>query len=74
MTSIDFKSNKYKNRRYKRSSTYNEIMKSMVELKLDINIIKEDIRKSTEARHIRVDKLSLELSARYIKYFLSIHI
>lgn len=49
-------------------SVYKQIMKAIVELKLDINITREDIRNATEARHIRVNELSLALSAKYAFY------
>lgn len=53
---------------------YKQIMKAIVELKLDINITKEDIRNSTEARHIRVNELSLALSTKYAYNLLMINI
>lgn len=55
-------------------SVYKQIMKAMVDLELDINITKEDIRNSTEARHIRVNELSLALSTQYVLYLLMVNI
>lgn len=53
---------------------YKQIMKAIVALELNITITKEDIRNATEARHIRVNELSIALSTKYACYLLMINI
>lgn len=40
-----------------------------MELKLDLNITKEDVNTTIEARQIRVNELSISISNAYVKRF-----
>lgn len=47
-----------------------QVTTAIIELELDLNITKEDVNTTTEARKIRVDELSISISNAYVKLFL----
>lgn len=46
-----------------------QISTAIMELKLDLNITKEDVNTTIEARQIRVNELSILISNAYVKRF-----
>lgn len=46
-----------------------QVATAIMELKLDLNITKEDVNATIEARQIRVNELSISISNEYVKCF-----
>lgn len=46
-----------------------QISTAIMELKLDLNITKEDVNTTIETRQIRVNELSILISNAYVKRF-----